>query len=304
MSSETLRGELKHQEPLAGYTTWRVGGPADRFYSPADVTDLATFMAQLPAEEPLLWLGLGSNLLVRDAGFRGTVIALRGTLTEVEFLSGFRVQAGAGITCARLARLLARQQLTGAEFLGGIPGTLGGALAMNAGAFGGQTWDLVEEVTTINRSGQLRTRTPEDFSVGYREIKTTTQAREEWFVAATLHLQQAKDESGQERIKVLLERRSQTQPVGMATAGSTFRNPEGNYAAKLIEEAGLKGLSEGGACVSNIHANFIINTGNATASEIETLIQRVQSRVEETQGVRLIPEVHMVGEHNLPIKVS
>ncbi|CAK0759824.1 UDP-N-acetylenolpyruvoylglucosamine reductase [Gammaproteobacteria bacterium] len=304
MSLENLRGELKHQEPLAGYTTWRVGGPADRFYSPADATDLANFMAQLPVEEPLLWLGLGSNLLVRDGGFRGTVITLRGALAEVEFLSRFRVQAGAGITCAKLARLLSRQRLTGAEFLGGIPGTLGGALAMNAGAFGSQTWDFVEEVTTIDRSGQLRTRTPEDFSVGYREVKPAGQPREEWFVAATLHLQQAKDESGQERIKALLERRSDTQPVGMATAGSTFRNPEGNYAAKLIEEAGLKGFSEGGACVSNMHANFILNTGNATALEIETLIQRIQSCVEEMQGVRLIPEVHMVGEPSLPIKVN
>ncbi|CAK0779494.1 UDP-N-acetylenolpyruvoylglucosamine reductase [Gammaproteobacteria bacterium] len=296
LEQRPLRGELRRNEPLSGYTTWRVGGPADQLYSPADVADLAAFMAQLPEDEPLLWLGLGSNLLVRDAGFRGTVIALHGALAEVERLSGSRVQAGAGVACARLARLLVRQQLTGGEFLGGIPGTLGGALAMNAGAFGGQTWELVEEVTTIDRVGRLRTRTPADFRVSYREVRPATVRGEEWFIAAMLHLQPAADDAGAERIRTLLERRSRTQPIGMASAGSTFRNPEGDYAARLIEASGLKGLREGGACVSSMHANFIINTGNATAADIERLIYRIQSRVEELHGVHLVTEIHVVGE--------
>lgn len=296
MPREPHRGELRYNEPLAGYTTWRVGGPADRLYSPKDIQDLAAFMVQVPENEPLLWLGLGSNLLVRDGGFRGTVIALHGSLAEVERLSGARVQAGAGVTCARLARVLVRQQLTGGEFLGGIPGTLGGALATNAGAFGGQIWELVEEVTTIDRTGRLRTRTPTDFHVAYREVRPVTTRGEEWFIAAMLHLQPAADDAGAERIRTLLERRARTQPIGMASAGSTFRNPEGDYAARLIEVSGLKGLREGGACVSSMHANFIINTGNATATDIETLIHHIQLRVEQQHGIHLALEVHIVGE--------
>ncbi|CAK0760500.1 UDP-N-acetylenolpyruvoylglucosamine reductase [Gammaproteobacteria bacterium] len=291
-----LRGELRRNVPLSGYTTWRVGGPADLIYFPADVEDLALFLAQLPENEPLLWLGLGSNLLVRDGGFRGTVIALHGTLADMERLSETQVQVGAGITCARLARFLAHQKLTGGEFWGGIPGTLGGALAMNAGAFGGQTWDLVEKVTTIDRMGRLRIRTPTDFRIAYREVQSAIVRSPEWFVAALLHLQSALDESGTERIRALLERRARTQPIGMASAGSTFRNPEGDYAARLIEVSGLKGLCEGGACVSPVHANFIVNTGNATAQDIETLIERVQSQVERLHGIRLLPEIHVVGE--------
>jgi len=293
---QLLRGELQHNVPLSGYTTWRVGGPADRVYSPADVADLAAFLVQLPEGEPLLWLGLGSNLLVRDGGFRGTVIALHGTLAGMERLSGSQVRAEAGLTCARLARFLVRQQLSGGEFLGGIPGTLGGALAMNAGAFGGQTWDLVAEVTTIDGAGQLHTRTSADFHVAYREVQSATVRNKEWFVAATLRLQPATDDAGTERIRALLERRSRTQPIGMATAGSTFRNPEGDYAARLIEVSGLKGLREGGACVSPVHANFIVNVGNATAKDIETLIYRIQSRVEQLHGIQLAPEIHVVGE--------
>ncbi len=298
MEKSALRGELRHNEPLAGYTTWRVGGPADRLYVPADQEDLALFLRHLPPEEPLLWIGLGSNLLVRDGGFRGTVIAMAGVLNDVTWLPGSRIQVGAGMSCARLARLLARQGLTGGEFFGGIPGTLGGALAMNAGAFGGETWALVEEVTTLDRIGRARTRTPADFQVGYRSVQPNhaREAGAEWFVAARLHFQPAVDERGAERIRLLLEQRARTQPIGLASAGSTFRNPEGDYAARLIEASGLKGVSEGGACVSALHANFILNAGEATAADIESLIVRIQNRVEQLHGIRLFTEVHMVGE--------
>lgn len=291
-----LRGELRHNVPLAGYTTWRVGGPADRIYHPADINDLILFITSLAADEQLLWLGLGSNLLVRDGGFRGTVIALYGALAAVKRLPEERVNVGAGIACAQLARLLARQQLTGGEFLGGIPGTLGGALATNAGAFGSQIWELVEEVTTINRAGQLLTRQPRDFSVAYRAVRPATFHDEEWFVAAQLHLQPALDDTGTERIRTLLEQRARTQPIGVASAGSTFRNPANDYAGHLIESCGLKGLCEGGACVSTMHANFIINTGNATAADIENLMIRIQAKVYELHGINLIPEVHIIGE--------
>ena len=290
-----LRGKLRNNIPLSGYTTWRVGGPADRIYQPADLQDLANFIAGLPVTEPLLWIGLGSNLLIRDGGFRGTVIAFYGALAESELLSATRVQIGAGLSCARLARFLSRHKLTGGEFFSGIPGTIGGALATNAGAFGGQTWELVTEVTTMDRQGQLHQRTPADYQISYREIRLKNNCPEEWFVAACLQFQPATDDFGTERIRVLLNQRAQTQPIGKASAGSTFRNPPGDYAGRLIEASGLKGFCIGGACVSEIHANFIINTGNAQAADIENLIQHIQERVIKLHGVQLIPEVHIVG---------
>lgn len=286
-----LRGELRRDEPLARYTSWKVGGPARCLYRPADAEDLASFLQQLPAEEPLLWLGLGSNLLVRDGGFQGTVIALQGRLAEIE-VAGEQVHCGAGASCAKVARSAARAGLTGAAFLAGIPGTMGGALAMNAGAFGGETWAQVSEVQTIDRSGRIRRRLPEDFQVAYREVQGP---QGEWFVSARLRLERGDVEAEQARIRALLERRAATQPTGLPSGGSTFRNPPGDHAARLIEAAGLKGHRIGGAEVSPKHANFIINTGAATAADIEALISHVQTEVERRFGVRLEPEVHRVG---------
>ncbi len=289
------RGELRLGEPLAGYTTWRVGGPADRLYRPADLTDLTDFLAELPANEPLLWLGLGSNLLVRDGGFRGTVILLQGALDHLTVGSEGHIQAGAGLSCARLARVLPREGLTGGEFLAGIPGTLGGALALNAGAFGGQTWDWVVRVQVVDRQGQVRTRERTDFQVGYREVRPVP-PRQEWFVGVELVFQTAKDDSGVQRIRALLDQRARTQPIGQPSAGSTFRNPPGDHAGRLIEASGLKGLCRGGACISPRHANFIVNNGGATAAAIETLLEEVQQTVEHLYGVQLVPEVHIVGD--------
>jgi UDP-N-acetylmuramate dehydrogenase len=286
-----LRGELLHQEPLARYTTWRVGGPARAFYRPADAQDLALFLQGLAADEALLWLGLGSNLLIRDGGFPGTVIALQGGLADIH-IEGERLRAGAGAACAKVARSAARAGLTGAAFLAGIPGTMGGALAMNAGAFGGETWERVVDVTTVDRTGRLRVRTPQDFRVDYREVSGP---RDEWFVGVTLQLERGDVESEQARIRQLLDRRAATQPTGRPSAGSTFRNPPGDHAARLIEAAGLKGFRIGGAEVSPKHANFLINTGQASAADIEALIGHVQQVVEQRFGVRLQPEVHVVG---------
>ncbi|MEJ2398661.1 MAG: UDP-N-acetylmuramate dehydrogenase [Gammaproteobacteria bacterium] len=286
-----LRGELLQQEALARYTTWRVGGPARVFFRPADARDLAQFLQGLPPDEPLLWLGLGSNLLVRDGGFPGTVIAMQGGLADIQ-IDNDRLKAGAGAACAKVARNAARAGLTGAAFLAGIPGTLGGALAMNAGAFGGETWERVTDVTTIDRAGRLRVRTPREFRVSYREVAGP---RDEWFVAATLQLEAGDIETEQARIRALLERRAATQPTGRPSAGSTFRNPPGDQAARLIEAAGLKGYRIGGAEVSPKHANFLINTGDASAADIEALIGHVQKVVEQRLGVRLQTEVHIVG---------
>ena len=289
-----LRGNLLLDEPMSKHTTWRIGGPADRYYQPADIDDLAAYLSQLPAAEPVHWLGLGSNLLVRDGGVRGTVIATSGVVNGLTQVDAHTVRAEAGVACAKVARFCARAGLAGAEFLAGIPGTLGGALAMNAGAFGGETWDVVRAVETLDRQGQRHRRRPEEFEISYRPVRGP---QNEWFVAAELQL----DETGdpdllQARIKELLAKRGDSQPTSLPNAGSVFRNPEGDYAARLIEACGLKGSCEGRACVSDKHANFIINTGGATARDVETLIERVARTVAAQQGVELQREVHIMGE--------
>ncbi len=293
MNSTVYSGEMLYDEPLSGYTTWRVGGPARRLYRPADSADLVQFLQSLPAEEPLLWLGLGSNLLVRDGGFNGTVILTMGRLDRVDMLDDFRVRAEAGVTSSKLARISAHHGLCGVEFLAGVPGTLGGALAMNAGAFGGETWEWVEQVETVDRSGEVRLRQAEEFEIGYRSVKGI---KGEWFLAAIFKLEPGDSESAMNAIQKLLEKRASTQPIGLPSCGSVFRNPEGDYAARLIEQAGLKGSCIGKACVSEKHANFIINTGGATAAEIEQLMWLVRDKVEDASGVRLVTEVQIVGE--------
>lgn len=294
MSRPELRGELLRNEPMSRHTSWRVGGPADSYYRPADADDLAVFLAQLPADEPITWLGLGSNLLVRDGGIRGTVIATQGRLNAMGLCGEGRVRAEAGVTCAHLARFSAKAGLCGLEFLAGIPGTVGGALRMNAGAFGGETWRALAEVETLNRMGEVGRRSPADFAVGYREVKGL--AADEWFLAGTWELQPGDAKAGQEHIKGLLGRRAQTQPTTEASCGSVFRNPEGDHAGRLIEAAGLKGYCIGAAAVSSKHANFIINTGNARAADIEALIGEVRNRVLGRFGVHLVSEVHVLGE--------
>lgn len=293
MKSHELRGEMFFNEPLARYTTWRVGGPARCLYKPADRFDLQSFLQQLDPDEPLLWLGLGSNLLIRDGGFKGTVIATQGRLSEIETLDGARLFAEAGVTCAKLARTAARADLGGIEFLAGIPGTLGGALAMNAGAFGGETWNRVNRVETLDRRGQVHVRLSTEFEIGYRQVRG---AAGEWFLSAEFSLEPGDTGSAQDEIRQLLAKRARSQPTRQASCGSVFRNPPGDHAARLIEAVGLKGMRLGGAQVSEMHANFIINTGDATAEDIELLIDRVQHKVKELSGVQLIPEVHRVGE--------
>lgn len=293
MDNSSLRGEMRFNEPLARHTSWRVGGPARYFYRPADRLDLLAFLRRLDSDEPLLWLGLGSNLLVRDGGFNGTVIATQGRLQEIEWRGEQRLYAEAGVSCAKVARTAARAGLCGVEFLAGIPGTLGGALAMNAGAFGGEIWQWVVRVETVDRRGRVHTRRPDEFEVGYRQVQG---AAGEWFLSAELALQPGDTQSAQQAVRKLLEQRAASQPTHLPSCGSVFRNPPGDHAARLIEAAGLKGLRLGGAQVSEKHANFIINTGNARAADIEGLIQQIQQRVAQQTGVRLIPEVHRVGE--------
>ena len=289
-----MSGRLLHNEPMSRYTSWRVGGAADRLYVPAGLADLQVFLQGLPHGEPVVFVGLGSNLLVRDGGVRGTVVLMHDALTEMRF-EGETVYAEAGVTCAKLAKFAARQHLHGAEFLAGVPGTVGGALAMNAGCHGGETWDIVQHALTIDRSGHIHERSQVDVEVGYRHVGLPG---EEWFVAAWFLLQPGEAAVAEEKIKALLARRLESQPLNLPNAGSVFRNPEGDHAARLIQACGLKGHNIGGAQVSEKHANFIVNTGNATAADIEQMIVHVHDTVLRETGVDLVREVRIIGERH------
>ena len=286
------RGELLRDEPMSRHTSWRAGGPAELFFIPSSVEDLQVFLRELDAEIPIFWLGVGSNLLVRDGGIRGVVISATGILKNLERIETYLVRAGSGVPCTQLARQCIRWGLGPSEFFAGIPGTVGGALTMNAGAHGGETWERVESVRTIDRTGEIHQRSPAEYSVGYRSVTGPTN---EWFLEATFRFEPGVTAS-MEAMKEMLERRKATQPLGLPSCGSVFRNPPGDHAARLIEAAGLKGYRIGGAEVSPKHANFIINTGDATATDIEELIEHVRQTVIEQHGVELRHEVRIVGE--------
>jgi UDP-N-acetylmuramate dehydrogenase len=294
-----LRGEMRLREPMARYCTWRAGGPADRLYVPADLEDLASFLVSVPPEERLLFVGLGSNLLVREGGWRGTVVLMHAAKKHPRLTYG-RIYAEAGVASPKVARFAAMNNLSGAEFLVGIPGTVGGALAMNAGCYGGNTWEIVEEAQTIDRYGTLRWQHRSEFEAGYRHCALKSGGKlgvDTWFAAAKFKLPAGDREDSREAIRNLLERRLKSQPLALPNAGSVFRNPQGGHAAKLIEACALKGLARGAARVSERHANFIVNPkGAASAADIEWLILHVQRVVKEKQGVELVPEVQLVGE--------
>ena len=288
-----LRGQILADEKLAKYTSWRVGGVAERMYIPADMQDLQQFIASLSADEQVFWLGLGSNLLIRDGGLRGTVINLRGKVRQMKQLDNARVYVECGVPCAHVARFCAELGLAGAEFLAGIPGTMGGALKMNAGSFGSDTWSLVESVETMAVGGVAVTRKADSFEVSYRSVKGAQKA---CFLSAILKLSTDMDQQSQAKIKQLLAKRAATQPTNQPTCGSVFKNPDQDYSARLIEASGLKGHRIGGAEVSEKHANFIINTGTATAADIEQLIAFVQAEVVRQHGVHLQTEVCIIGD--------
>jgi len=288
-----MTGLLLKNEPLAKYTSWRVGGPAKQMYFPEGKQDLIDYLSRKPKQEKLFWLGLGSNLLIRDGGINGTVINTRGRLKEMHLLNAEQIYVEAGVPCAHVARFSTEKGLCGAEFLAGIPGTMGGALKMNAGAFGGETWPIVEHVEMVNAQGQVTKRASNQFKIAYRSVESS---REEWFLAAVLTLQKGESSKSQQIIKALLEKRALTQPTNKPTCGSVFKNPPGDYAARLIESSGLKGYQIGGACVSQKHANFIENTGNASAADIEKLIDYIQDKVLQKQQVNLQIEVCKVGQ--------
>lgn len=309
-----LRGSLRSNVAMRHHTSWHTGGNAEKVYQPADLADLIVFLRTLPAEEPVVAIGLGSNLLMRDGGLRGTVLLLHAALTEMRIETDGTVYAQAGIPGAKLARFAARHNLRGAEFFAGIPGTLGGMLTMNAGCYGNETWNMVTNVQTLMRNGKLLQREPKDYEIGYRHVMLRNKNKhvehndshtpnplplnqEEFFVGAKLHFPAGDGETARREIKSLLSRRIVSQPLHLPNAGSVFRNPPGNYAARLIEQCGLKGYQIGGARVSEKHANFIVNVGGATAADIENLINTVRISVEHTTGICLHPEVRIMGDY-------
>lgn len=319
-SGAALRGKLLRDVPMRKYTSWRTGGAAERMYQPADLDDLLLFLRGLPADEPLYPVGLGSNLLVRDGGLRGTVLMLHGTLSGLHLELDGSVYAEAGVPGAKLARFAAQHDLQDAEFFAGIPGTLGGMLAMNAGCYGSETWERVLRVQTVDRHGEVHVRTPAEYEIGYRHVMRSKEqdARRkmqdanlsscalplapdlsEFFVAAWLQFRKGNGDATRQGIKTLLSMRIATQPLNLPNAGSVFRNPPGEHAARLIEQCGLKGNRIGGAQVSEKHANFIVNTGAATADDIENLILQVQAAVEKQTGIRLHAEVRIIGEKHV-----
>jgi UDP-N-acetylmuramate dehydrogenase len=312
--SIALRGELRMNELMKKYTSWRAGGTAERVYIPADLADLAQFLSSAPKDEPIHVIGLGSNLLVRDGGVRGTVVVLHARLNELRLEQRNEndglIYAQAGLACAKVARFAAAHDLANAEFLAGIPGTIGGAMAMNAGCYGTETWEIVERVQTIGRKGELRERSPGDYRVGYRHVALKPEMRpemhgaetragavlnEEWFVGGWFRLPGGALDISRQKIKEFLARRITSQPLNLPNAGSVFRNPPEDRAARLIESCGLKGLSIGGAMVSPKHANFIVNTGTATAADIEAVITTVKNQVKQKTGIELEQEVRIIG---------
>ena len=300
-----VRGVMSDDEPMRRHVTWRAGGAAAHAFAPADRDDLALFLrASQPQAEALMFIGLGSNLLVRDGGFAGTVVFTHGALSDLRLEGdggdGVVIHAEAGVAAPKLARFAATHDLVGAEFLAGVPGTIGGALAMNAGCYGSETWEFVEAVETIDASGVLRARAAAEFRVGYRSVTRMGMAAHslggEWFTGARFRFRTGSGAAARERIKELLARRVASQPLSLPNAGSVFRNPPGDHAARLIEACGLKGHAIGGARVSEKHANFIVNPdGVACAKDIETLLLLVQATVATKTGVHLEPEVRIVG---------
>jgi UDP-N-acetylmuramate dehydrogenase len=294
-----LRGELRADEPMAKHVSWRAGGRARTFYVPASIADLCAFLRTRADDEPVLFVGLGSNLLVRDGGFSGAIVMTHHALEGIEVVADASARptfsAGAGVPLPHLARFAAKHGAGGGEWMAGVPGTVGGALTMNAGCYGGETWDHVIVAETVDRHGNLRLRKPADYAIGYRHL-ALHEPNEEWFVSGVFVFQRGDEAAAMARMKALLSKRVASQPLGQPNAGSVFRNPPGDHAARLIESCALKGFTLGAAQVSPKHANFIVNLGGATAADIESLLFHVQNVVRIKTGIELVPEVRIVGE--------
>ena len=276
---------LKINEPMSKHCSLRSGGETSEFFQPLDILELSKFLKN--NTKPILMVGLGSNLLVRDKGFDGVTIHTK-NLKELNISENF-IESGAGTSLAKLSRFALANFKYGAEFLSAIPGSVGGALAMNAGAFGSEIWQYVVSVKTMSYSGEIKDRKPSDFEITYRS--TIHKNSNEFFVSAifNFNLKEQNDD-----VSELLKKRNSTQPIGLPSCGSVFKNPKNHFAAKLIESSGLKGYCIGGACVSEKHANYIINQDNATAQDIENLIAHIQDVIKQQFDIELETEIIII----------
>ena len=287
------KNTIHHDIELKDFNSWKVGGRAEQFIICDEKEILAAFIKKKKIKLPITLIGLGSNLLVRDGGIKGTVIVMHGGLRKINDDDGM-IYSEAGVSCSKLSKFTAKNGLADSAFFSGIPGTIGGALAMNAGCYGSETWDYVQKVLMINLNGDQVERNKSDFNISYRQVINNN--KDEFFLAAWFKFPKGDKEKSEKRIKELLAHRKETQPLNWPTAGSTFRNPKDNFAAKLIEDCGLKGFQIGGAQVSEKHANFIINLGNASALDIEKIIIYIQKVVFEKKNIQLLREIKIIGD--------
>lgn len=285
---------VRRQEPMSLHTTFRIGGPADLFVMPGSIQAVAdSIRICKETQTPYAVIGNGSNLLVSDAGYRGVIIQIGRNLNQITG-NGEEIRAQAGAMLSVIAKTALSESLTGFEFASGIPGTLGGAVVMNAGAYGGEMKDVLTEVTVLTREGEIRTITAEKLELGYR---TSLAAKNGWIILeAVLRFQKGDAEAIRSRMEELKVQRVTKQPLDLPSAGSTFKRPEGYFAGKLIMDAGLRGFTVGGAQISEKHCGFVVNKGGATAEDVRNLICAVQKKVQEDAGVKLEPEVKFLGE--------
>jgi len=287
-----LRGRMLANEPLAGLTWFRVGGPAQVLFMPEDEADLAYFLANLGPDVPVTTIGLGSNLIVRDGGVPGVVIRLGRGFNEVVVEDGHRIRAGSAVPDVKVARAAQEAAIAGLSFMRGIPGAIGGALRMNGGAYGRETKDALIEARAVDRQGHIHVLSTADMKYRYRHCG----APEDFIFTQALFQGAAGDPAAiAAEMNAITEAREATQPIKSRTGGSTFKNPPGQKAWQLIDAAGCRGLVVGDAQVSELHCNFLINRGNATAADIETLGETVRKRVQETSGVELEWEIRRIG---------
>lgn len=293
-----VQGQLLRNQSLAKYSSWRCGGCAEWLFLPVDKQDLQICLRHLDPEIPVCFLGLGSNTLVRSGGLPGLTIVTLKALKSLLLCDEQQIFAEAGVSGGKVARFSARHGFEGLEFLAGVPGTVGGALKMNAGAYGGETWEYVTQVQVINRQAEIYQRLPQDYDVQYRHVSSPYDD-EEFFVGAWFQPRQGGDpQTIQQYIKTMLGERNQAQPVNWPNGGSIFRNPSNDYAARLIEACGLKGYRIGGACISARHANFIINDQRASPEDIEALVDYMEQTIKDKQGITLQREIHIMGNRS------
>ena len=290
--TQEFEDDCSCDESMAKHTSWGIGGCADLFYSPKSRKDLVSFLSSIDPNLPITWIGKGTNILVRDGGIRGVIISTKSFLKEIEKTSEYLYKVEAGVACIELALFCQKNGIGPAAFFSGIPGSIGGALTMNAGSFGMETWDLVKKVEVINEKGDISFIEKESFDIAYR---TVTFPFRLWFLSCSMFLS-SDEQTTKDNLIELRNQRIKTQPLREDTCGSVFKNPPGNFAGALIERSGLKGFKIGSASISKLHANFIINEGGATASDIENLINHARQVVKKNYDIDLQPEVRIIGE--------